>query len=185
VPNDYDWPGLQFVIDRYWPVATRPDGIGGGLVLRRALVDMVSRSRALRELEDQLPDLDQSERVLLVALVCLHDLEGALYEVSAEVVAENRAAGTSWEMIGAAMGGVGKTAAQKRFGARVAEARERAHRNVGYALQFARALVDEEGVMDDEWRNEGAELLRRYADELGDPDSAIRSAFLDRRADST
>lgn len=130
-----------------------------------AMLLKVEVRAAIRAAGDQLPELE----LLWIASL----IRRATDDVLAELVAESRSEGVSWTQIGRALG-VGRTAAQKRFGHWPSEEQERLldHEADQLIDHCQDVLVDDEA--DEETLREARRTLEQLLQRLEDADPPDR-----------
>jgi hypothetical protein len=158
----WTWPWISYQ-DSCW--AWPADEVGGDYfdndeALERAIVVVAVRS-CLRSLDPLFPERP------LISLV--GELRRAVEIVQADLVAEARVQGISWTRIGTALG-VGRTAAQKRYGQGLSQERQdQLEEEARAAMEWAGDVIDtEDGDHDPEVAAADSFLLainERRADE--------------------
>lgn len=118
-----------------WPVdEVGKDHFDNEEALGQAIFDVAVR-RCLGDLRFSFPD----RRLLSLT----NELRRAVEAIQADLVAEERARGISWTRIGTALG-VGRTAAQKRYGRGLSEERQdQLEQEARAAMEWARDAVED------------------------------------------
>lgn len=130
------WPWMSYADPCWaWPV----DEVGAEYFGREDALDQAIVVAAVRgclmHLQASFPD----KRLLSLA----DELRRAVEAVQADLVAEVRVQGISWTRIGTALG-VGRTAAQKRYGQGVShERQDQLEEEAQAAMEWARDVIDD------------------------------------------
>ena len=130
------WPWMSYRAPCWdWPVdEVGEDYFDDEEALEQAIFDVAVR-RCLGDLENYFPD----RRLLSLT----NELRRTVEAVQADLVAEERAGDRSWTRIGTALG-VGRTAAQKRYGRGLSEERQdQLEQEAQAAMEWARDVVED------------------------------------------